>query len=35
MKVPSRLNTAVAQTVDASAATPAEAIRRALEQVGN
>jgi hypothetical protein len=35
MKVPSRLNTAVAQTVDASAATPTEAIRRALEQLGN
>jgi hypothetical protein len=34
MKVPSRLNTAVAQTVDASASSPTEAIRRALEQLG-
>ncbi|HEY1375811.1 MAG TPA: hypothetical protein VGF55_03420, partial [Gemmataceae bacterium] len=35
LKVPSRLNTAAVQSVDATAATPAEAIQRALEQLGN
>ncbi len=35
MKVPSRLNTAAIQSVEASAATPADAIRRTLEQLSN
>lgn len=35
MKVPSRLNTAAIQSVEASAATPADAIRRTLEQLTN
>src|SRR5947199_16469 len=34
MSVPSRLNTAVQRTVEASALAPADAIRRALEQLG-
>jgi hypothetical protein len=35
MKVPSRLNSAAIQSVEASAATPADAIRRTLEQLTN
>jgi len=35
LNVPSRLNTAVVRTVEATAAGPAEAIQRALEQLGD
>jgi hypothetical protein len=35
MTVPSRLNTAAVQHIEASAATPADAIRRTLEQLAN
>jgi regulator of sigma E protease len=35
MKVPSKLNTAAVQSVEASAATPTDAIKRTLEQLAN